>query len=204
MKSESEALKLFAQDPVTYVSQEAYAPEWPSIAESNILWKKRVIRTMDADAPANRILTDINGARNLASLLATAAQKRKVTIYGPADDRFTHALTKAELMSLISGRDSRPKDVTRYQISEEWIFLSKEQKLICRILAIAPLKEIKAGTSRLYEPLFWCYYPELRPFLASQPIPSVDPYIRNLDQWFEAHRFAAAVDKVYPSKNPDY
>jgi len=62
-----------------------------------------------------------------------------------------------------------PQDVLRLRLKEDWIFDKQRSEMQTRILGICPVKEDKdpeTGEFRGYKPLFWLYYPEIRPILA--------------------------------------
>jgi gliding motility associated protien GldN len=61
------------------------------------------------------------------------------------------------------------KSVVKIRIKEEWVFDRETSRMFVRILGIAPLKTLyfpngkeRPGSS----PMFWVYYPDLRPMLA--------------------------------------
>jgi len=113
------------------------------------------------------------------------------------DDRFTTPLDSAAVKGVISGGkpDTTPvystvdptlidhyvviqkpfnlDDVKKIRIKEDWVFDRESSRMFIRILGIAPLKSIytdngekEIGTA----PLFWVYYPDLRPILAKSEV----------------------------------
>jgi gliding motility associated protien GldN len=56
----------------------------------------------------------------------------------------------------------------KFQIKEEVIFDKQSSRLFWRILGIAPIKRVitSSGVDLGDAPLFWVYYPDLRPILA--------------------------------------
>ena len=59
-------------------------------------------------------------------------------------------------------------DVTKYWIKEEWFFDKQRSVMDVRIVGIAPVKEKlnEDGLWEGYQPIFWLYFPEARPYLA--------------------------------------
>ena len=57
----------------------------------------------------------------------------------------------------------------RFQIKEEVIFDKESSRLFWRILGIAPVKNVvtSSGIDLGPAPLFWLYYPDLRPVFAT-------------------------------------
>jgi gliding motility associated protien GldN len=60
--------------------------------------------------------------------------------------------------------------IYKFQIKEDWIFDKNTSRLTVRILGIAPVAGYKLSTGELMQgseqPLFWVYYPNLRPIIA--------------------------------------
>jgi len=114
--------------------------------------------------------------------------------FSPEDDRFTRLLDSAAFENALGGQgvcdtlpvynlndptkiDSfvvscstlNPDDIVKIRIKEEWIFDREASRMFVRIIGIAPCKTQYATdkkTERGVTPLFWIYYPDLRPTLA--------------------------------------
>ncbi|HUZ58212.1 MAG TPA: gliding motility protein GldN [Hanamia sp.] len=139
--------------------------------------------------PAN----EDNGNQRFISILLNAIQKGPdnggVTAFSNIDDRFTTPMTRAEVAKTISGgevsvpiTDSLGNVVAtktveaevnldsfyRFRIKEEVIFDKQSSRLFFRILGIAPVKDIitSSGIDLGETPLFWVYYPDMRPIFA--------------------------------------
>lgn len=112
------------------------------------------------------------------------------------DDRFTTPLTVEEIGKNLAGKcdtievpdfekdptgskgltkpkvvcnEFNPDDIQKFRIKEEWVFDKESSRLYSRILGIAPVKTIvddATGQVLGETPLFWIYYPDLRPTLA--------------------------------------
>ncbi len=112
------------------------------------------------------------------------------------DDRFTTPMSTERVGEVISGRcdsvsvldwakdptgakgvfkdsvvckEFNPEEIVKFRLKEEWVFDKESSKMFVRILGIAPVKTIvddATGTILGETPLFWVYYPDLRPVLA--------------------------------------
>jgi gliding motility associated protien GldN len=139
---------------------------------------------------------DDNGNQRFINILLNTIKSGDASAFSPTDDRFTTPMTFAEITKQLVGepvtvqvpnwtldpdgskgimKDSiiqnefNPDDaVEKYWIKEDVIFDKESSRLHVRILGIAPLKTIRNsdGTFRDVTPLFWVYYPDLRPMLA--------------------------------------
>jgi gliding motility associated protien GldN len=112
------------------------------------------------------------------------------------DDRFTTPLDSAAVRGLMAGgkpdttgvidpvtgmttkyvvttKEFNPDDVRKIRIKEDWVFDRESSRMFVRILGIAPLKAIiredgsEVGTGT---PMFWVYYPDMRPILAKTEV----------------------------------
>src|SRR5665647_242515 len=138
-----------------------------------------------------------NGNQRFISILFKAIQDGPdnggVTAFSAVDDRFTTPMTVAEVAQVVSGgtvqvpiTDSLGnvtsyKTVTaevnldsfyKFQIKEEVIFDKESSRLFWRILGIAPLKRVltSSGIDLGETPLFWVYYPDMRPIFAKYEV----------------------------------
>ncbi len=140
---------------------------------------------------------DDNGNQRFISILFKAIQDGPdnggVTVFSGIDDRFTTPMTIGEVARIISGdpvtvpiQDSLGNVVSyktvnpevnmdsfyKFQIKEEVIFDKESSRLFWRILGIAPLKRIitASGVDLGESPLFWVYYPDMRPIFAKYEV----------------------------------
>ena len=139
---------------------------------------------------------DDNGNQRFINILLNTIKSGEASAFSPTDDRFTTPMTFAEITKQLVGepvtvqvpnwtldpdgskgimKDSiiqnefNPDDaVEKYWIKEDVIFDKESSRLHVRILGIAPLKTIRNsdGSFRDVTPLFWVYYPDLRPMLS--------------------------------------
>jgi gliding motility associated protien GldN len=137
-----------------------------------------------------------NGNQRFISILLSHIKTGEISAFSPIDDRFTTPITVAEITTQLVGdvkkisvpdwtqdpdgtkgifKDSTISEefnpdstVQKYWIKEDWVFDKESSRMHVRILGIAPLKTIRNedGSYRDVTPLFWVYYPDLRPMLA--------------------------------------
>src|SRR5450631_2741799 len=137
-----------------------------------------------------------NGNQRFISILLNLVKSGEVTAFdATADDRFTTPMTFRQIAENMVGKPTtiqipdfandpdgskgllkdttivqvfNPDLVERYEIKEEWVFDKESSRMYVRILGIAPEKTILEpdGSIRAVVPIFWVYYPDLRPFLA--------------------------------------
>lgn len=112
------------------------------------------------------------------------------------DDRFTTPMSIARVAESISGkcdtvqvidwakdpsgtkgifkdsvvcREFNPDEIVKFRVKEEWVFDKESSRMYTRILGIAPMRtyvDESTGTILGESPIFWIYYPDLRPVLA--------------------------------------
>jgi gliding motility associated protien GldN len=139
---------------------------------------------------------DDNGNQRFINILLRAVRKGDVTAFDPnVDDRFTTPMTISRVGEAISGkcdsvqvidwakdptgsrgifkdslvcREFNPDDIVKFRLKEEWVFDKESSRMYTRILGIAPIKTYvdDAGNILGESPLFWIYYPDLRPILS--------------------------------------
>jgi gliding motility associated protien GldN len=66
-----------------------------------------------------------------------------------------------------------PDEIVKFRVKEDWVFDRESSRLFCRIIGIAPLKTV-VGVDKKTElgvtPLFWIYYPDIRPTLTKYEV----------------------------------
>jgi len=140
--------------------------------------------------------TEDNGNQRLINILLIGIKSGQITAFdATVDDRFTTPMTFRQIAEGLVGKpktinvpdmrldpdgskglmrdtliqdEFNPDAVERYQIKEEWVFDKESSRMHVRILGIAPEKTIlnADGSFLTVTPLFWVYYPDLRPMLA--------------------------------------
>lgn len=143
------------------------------------------------------------------------------------DDRFTTPMTVARVGELLAGKcdsiaipdyandpngtkgltkdslvcnEFNPDDITKFRIKEEWVFDKESSRMFSRIMGIAPIKTItdpNTGEVRGETPLFWVYYPDLRPTLAKFEVYNGKNYGARMswEELFESRYFSSYIVK---------
>lgn len=190
------------------------------------VYRHKIWREIDArekiNLPFRYASNEDNGNQRFFSILMKAIQDSAVEVFSSIDDRFTTLMTRSEVAKAISGGTiSSPqydslgnitgyKDVVnevnldsfyKFRIKEEVIFDKESSRLFWRILGIAPMKRlttssgIEIGTGQI--PIFWIYYPDLRPTLAKYEILNAKNYGQRMtwEELFESRMFSGRIVK---------
>ncbi|MBE7171054.1 MAG: gliding motility protein GldN [Williamsia sp.] len=166
-----------------------------------------------------------NGNQRFFSILMNCIKNDSITPFSPDDDRFTTPITYGDITKSLVGtsftiqvpdlvadpnltkgitKDSTvynefdPDIIQKYWIKEDIIFDKESSRLHFRILGIAPLKTIRLPDSTYtVTPLFWIYYPDIRPSLAKYQAYNGKNYGARMswEEIFEDRMFASRVVK---------
>jgi gliding motility associated protien GldN len=196
---------------------------WQYVREADIMWKKRLWRELDTREKQNvafRFAGDENsGGGYFIEILIDALKKGKIKAY--ADERFTMALSKDQIMQLTQGkldsnmvenpitgekelkvtqRDFNPDDYTKFRMKEDVIFDRNLGREVTRIIGLAPMKDVmnEDGTYRFSQALFWIYFPDARNVLAQYEVfnPENDIARMTWDDYFENRFFSSRIIKA--------
>jgi|688.fasta_scaffold03446_9 gliding motility associated protien GldN len=103
------------------------------------------------------------------------------------------------------------RDIVRFRIKEDWFFDENTSTFQVRILGLSPVREAKGsdGTFLGYSPMYWIYYPDLRPILTKYEIynPKNDAIRLSWEDLFEARLFTSFITKesnVFDRKIGEY
>lgn len=167
---------------------------------------------------------DNNGNQRFISILFKAIQDGPdnggVTAFAPVDDRFTTPMTIADVskmvagepisvpiydsLGLVSGYKITSPEVNldsfyKFRIKEEVIFDKESSRLFWRILGIAPVKRVitSSGVDLGDTPLFWVYYPDMRPIFAKYEVYNGKNYGARMswEELFESRMFYGRIIK---------
>ncbi|MBX6380539.1 MAG: gliding motility protein GldN [Thermoflavifilum aggregans] len=204
------------------------------IREDDAVWGHRLWEEIDVHEKINLpfAYAGEGGSYDLISILLKAILDSEVVAFNPIDDRFTTPMSIDEVKSELVGKPDTirvvdpitgketvqivqhefdPHIVTRYRIKEDWVFDKQTSQLYVRILGIAPLKAIynPDGSLRAMTPLFWLYYPDLRPILARYDVYNPNNYMMRMswEDVFEMryfHAFVVKEDNVFDRTIKDY
>jgi gliding motility associated protien GldN len=169
---------------------------------------------------------DDNGNQRFINILLGSIKSGELTAFSPIDDRFTTPITLREITEQLVGKPTvqsipdwandpdgskgmmkdtviqqmfNPEDIEKYWVKEDVVFDKESSRLHVRILGIAPLKTIKNsdGSFRDVTPLFWVYYPDMRPLLARYEAYNGKNYGARVswEELFESRMFASRIIK---------
>ena len=143
---------------------------------------------------------DNGNQRFIAILLNTIKSGEVTAFDASVDDRFTTPMTLEQIGAKLAGScdtvmvPDLEKDptlskgfmkeseiceefnmhaITKFGIKEEWVFDKESSRMYVRILGIAPVKtyfDKVTGTPIGSAPIFWVYYPDMRPALAKYEV----------------------------------
>lgn len=189
------------------------------------LFTEKVWRELDLREKMNQTFRyeaeDDNGSQMFINILLKAVRSGQITAF--SDDRFTTPISLAEIEQTTAGTaDTVPvtdpndinkilyyqatrasfdaKSVNKIALKEEWVFDREASRLFVRIIGIAPLqtKYLPNGQERGSSPMFWVYYPDLRPTLAKYEVynPKNLGYGRmTWEELFESRMFSSYITK---------
>jgi gliding motility associated protien GldN len=208
----------------------------PTVRETDVFWSQQIWRIIDLREKMNQTLyypsIEINGRVNLINLLLNGIENGQITPYDASlDDDFKVPMsyeqvkesfgattTMEEKINFDTGEremvqvvgDIRPNEIKQYMVKEEWYFDKGTSTLNVRIIGICPIREyIRAGDTSgeiQRQKLFWVYYPEARPLLATNVV--MNPYNAGQQMSFDDlfikrlfHSYIVAEENVYNNRN---
>ncbi len=185
----------------------------PTVREADVFWSKTLWRIIDLREKMNIPLyyptIQIDDRINLINLLLKGIETGQLTPYDARqDDDFKIPMSYAQVKEIFGAQattqekinfdtgeketvtitgDIRPNEIKQIMIKEEWYFDKQTSTLNVRILGICPIREYmrEGDTSGLVQrqKVFWIYYPEARPLLATNLV--VNPYNEARQQSFD-------------------
>lgn len=165
-----------------------------------------------------------NGNQRFVIILLNAIKSGEITAFDAMDDRFTTPMPFGSIARKLVGESKTsqvpdwakdptgatmkdttitdefdPNAVEKFWIKEDVVFDKESSRLHTRILGIAPMKTEKNpdGSLKYVTPLFWVYYPDLRPMLAKFEAYNGKNFGARLswEEMFESRMFASRIIK---------
>lgn len=167
--------------------------------ETDIMWSKRVWRTLDLREKFNHPLyypeNPINDRKSLFDVIKQGMLDGEIWGYdNPVfDDEFKVKLSKNQIDSMVAWVDSQEvedpfnpgtyimvavpgslesRTVKQYWVKEDWFFDRQRSVMDVRILGLCPLQEKTDPNGAImgYKPLFWVYFPQCREVFARNEV----------------------------------
>lgn len=205
------------------------------IRADDAVYRHRIWREIDTREKFNHTFNYAadadNGNQRFISIILNALQDstKEITAFNSLDDRFTTPLTKAEIAKQVVGDEIDVPDYDslgnligtkkkrnevnldsfyKYHIKEEVIFDKESSRLFWRILGIAPVKNVitSAGVDLGPTELFWIYYPDIRPVLATYEVFNGKNFGGRMswEELFESRMFSGRIIKSSYDNPRDY
>jgi gliding motility associated protien GldN len=115
--------------------------------------------------------------------------------------------SKGALKDTVITKEFNPDNIERFWIKEDWIFDKESSRMHVRILGIAPLLTITNddGSFRAVTPIFWVYYPDLRPMLAKFDVYNGRNFGARMswEELFESRMFSSRIIKSTINNSSD-
>ena len=169
------------------------------VRESDVPWAKRIWRVVDFKEKMNQPfyypLEPQNGRKSFMSVIMDALKEGSLIAYEASqyNDEFLTPISPVSLLQSLTRVDSiklqRPYppydeydtvkvtefhtyDVTRIRVKEDWFFDKQRSMMDVRIIGICPILEQFDENNEFkgYKPLFWIYFPDVRPLLAKSEV----------------------------------
>lgn len=196
------------------------------LREDDALWSTFIWREIDARQKMNQPFMypgkEDNGDQRFFAILLSAIKNDSVMAFDPETDRFTKPLTRTQVSSItegindtvtvtdpVTGQEEKvitkkarfsPDSVYTFRLKEQWIFDKESSRMFIRIIGVAPIAKItppgaKVSVSR---PLFWVYYPDLRPTLAKFEVYNPKNFSGRMswEELFESRFFDSYITKT--------
>ncbi len=200
---------------------------YDDLRRDDALYNERVWREIDTREKLNQsfryVGEDPEADQQFISILVDAVRKRQISAFSSDNDLFTKELDSLQFEKLFkSGCDTvpvysipdpgkidyygvmcnsiGPDDIVKFRVKENWVFDRSICRMVSRIIGICPLKTIYHidGTERGTVPLFWVYYPDLRPILAQYDVYNYKNMGQSRMTWeelFENRMFSSRITK---------
>lgn len=212
---------------------------YPYVREADVMWAKRIWRTLDLRKKMNHPYyypeRPNGGLMSLFDIIKGSVLNGCVTAFdNPAfDDEFKVPMSVEAAADLLISKEIievedpfnpgtyrkdtvvtqvESSDILQYWVKEDWFFDKQRSVMDVRILGICPLqvkKDPNSGEVVGYKPLFWIYFPQIRPILVKHEVFIGQNFAQRLtyDDIFMKRFFSSYIHKesnVYDRPIPAY
>ncbi|MGB0403883.1 MAG: hypothetical protein ACPGEG_07275 [Salibacteraceae bacterium] len=159
--------------------------DYKTIVEGNILWSKRIWRTIGTENNA-----ELFKNKNFARALASGIKANQIHLYSPNDDEMKTEITQSSEEVIHILKDG---EIVGLSIKEDAFFDKTTGTNETRIIALAPIYK-NAEKEKL---LCWFYYPEIRTTLAQSMLLKrhINSNIQTIEDLFYFRDFASTITK---------
>ena len=193
------------------------------LREDDQVWSQFVWEEIDGHEKINQSFVypgkDENGDQRFFAILLSAIKNDSVVAFSADNDQFKVPLTGDQINNLTTGANDtvdvsdpisgvvervitkKPKfpmdSVYTFRIKTQYIFDKEASRVFCRIIGICPIaKQVVSGKSQP-RPLFWIYYPDLRPTLVKWEVYNPKNFAQRMswEELFENRFFSSYVIK---------
>jgi gliding motility associated protien GldN len=163
----------------------------PEIQEQDVMYSWTIMRVIDLSQKLNMPFTHPKSM--LINVLMEALKKGSLNEYLYRSDELTESnrMQASEILGALEKYDTitvsnpitfalerrvekvefNPNDVVKFRLKEEWVFDRRTASMVVRIVAIAPIQNLKSDGIVVGEiPMFWVYFPAIRPLLAKAEV----------------------------------
>jgi len=201
--------------------------EYENLREDDVVYMQKVWRVIDTREKLNLTFRnpalEDDGSQLFLSILYKAVMDPENPVTAFKDERFSDFYTPEDFQKKFSGgydtvgvtdintgevtskqvrqRSFMVDSVYQYQVKEEWIFDKESSRMFVRIIGIAPMMKtyLQDGTPVSNEafPIFWIYYPDLRPVLAKREVYNNKNFGARMtwEELFEGRMFTSRIIK---------
>lgn len=202
--------------------KERVALAYDHIREADVLWSKRLWRVIDTREKINTPFL-YEEKPFITVLMDIVSQDENMPLF--ADDGFKEQVTFKDVQDRLGGVDTievlnpdtyeyevtivqnefNPTSIKKFRLKEDWIFDEETSTMICRIIGIAPIRDVVDDNDnyRGQEVLFWAHYPSIREKLVKHAAfnPFNDNDIMTWEDIFEMRLFSSYVMQESNPKN---